>query len=124
MIKTAVYYAVRVLWTSSGLGTVILGATAGSEDWLVRAFVVMSGIVTLLLSILLGGFVKHLAGHQADRADVFQALENRTERMFGLLEKAQTKENCDNIHAGNMALMSAKLESLENMVKGNPQGGK
>jgi hypothetical protein len=99
--EAVMYYAIRGLWTGSGLCVLAVGAV-GEASWEARLLVILSGVVTLLLSILLGGFVKHLAQHQEYNQSLQQRLNGQVDRLFVVLEKAdtkldeaQTKEQCE-----------------------------
>ncbi len=86
------------------------------EDWHPRALMMLSGFITLLLSILLGGFVKHLAGHQQDRSDIFTTLDKKWDKISETLEKMQTKEGCQLIHDSHVELIDTKLDSIEDKL--------
>ncbi|MCL5281318.1 MAG: hypothetical protein M1376_15580 [Planctomycetes bacterium] len=115
------YYAIRTLWTGSGLFTVAVGAV-GEASWEARLLVILSGVVTLLLSILLGGFVKHLAQHQEYNQSLQQRLNGQADRLFTVLEKAdvrldqaQTKEQCalvQHFFSQQLAEVNHKLDAL------------
>lgn len=83
-------HAVRILWTSAGVCTLVVGAI-GSESWESRLLVILSGIVTLLMSILLGGFVKHLTEHHEYAQSLEKELNQKAERLFDTLERQETK---------------------------------
>ncbi len=108
------HHAVRTLWTASGLCTVAVGAV-GDVSWESRLLVILSGIVTLLLSILFGGFVKHLAEHQGYTQTLEQQLSTKAARLFEVLERTQTKEACDMIqrfNATQLAELNRKVDAL------------
>jgi len=118
MLKTAIfYYSVRALWGGTGVVVAIAGVMAEHEDWHIRALLAASGLITLLMSLFFGGFMKHLAGHHAFSMTLSNEIDTRFERMFEILDKAQSKTGCNERHDTTMELMTAKLQSIENLVK-------
>jgi hypothetical protein len=115
------YYTIRGLWTGAGLCTLAVGAV-GESSWEARLLVILSGVVTLLLSILLGGFVKHLSQHQDYNQSLQQRLNGQADRLFTVLEKAdlrldqaQTKEQCELVQrffSQQLAEVNHKLDAL------------
>ncbi len=113
--EAAVYYGIRTLWTGTGLYTTVLGASV-TEDWHTKAILVLSGLLTTFVSLLFGGFIKHLAGHQNDRNLIFDDLNKKHERMLNLLEKSQTKESCVQVHTSMVELLDVKLKGFEDKL--------
>jgi hypothetical protein len=114
MLPTGIEYTVRALWTGAGVCAVTLGAV-GEGAWEGRVLVMLSGIVTLLLSILLGGFVKHLAEHQDYNQTLEQRLNAKAERLFAALDNAQTKQQCETVQrftAAQLTDLNHKLDAL------------
>jgi hypothetical protein len=114
-------YAVRALWTGAGVCTLAVGAVADSS-WESRLVMILSGLITLLLSILLGGFVKHLAAHQDYSQSLEETLNLRAERLFDALEKnerkidaVQSKAQCEIVqrfNAQQLAELHQKIDTL------------
>ena len=121
MVSHGMYYGIRGLWTTSGVCTLAVGAL-GDTSWEARLLVILSGVVTLLLSILLGGFVKHLAAHQEYNETLQQRLNGQADRLFAVLEKAdlrldqaQTKQQCELVQrffSQQLAEVNHKLDAL------------
>jgi hypothetical protein len=102
--------------------TVALGVV-NDTGWEGRLLVILSGVVTLLLSILLGGFVKHLAAHQ----DYNQALE---QRLFAVLAKTddkldetQTRRQCEVVQRFLTAQIGALESKIDTVLKHHSHGG-
>ena len=115
MLSTMTYYATRVLWTGTGVSTVILGATV-IEDWHTKALLMVTGLLTTLLSLLFGGFIKHLAGHQNDRNLIFADLDKKHDHLMNKLEATQSKETCIQMHTNLTKLMDVKLQAIDNKL--------
>jgi hypothetical protein len=121
MLPAGIEYGIRALWTGAGLCAVTLGAL-GEGSWEGRVLVMLSGIVTLLLSILLGGFVKHLAEHQDYNQTLERRLNGKADRLFDVLRKteekldqAQTRQQCDLVQrffTEHLAAVDRKLDAL------------
>jgi hypothetical protein len=122
MLATTMEYGIRVLWTGAGLCTMTLGAVTQS-DWAVRLVMILCGILTLLLSILLGGFVKHIVSHEAYSRALYAELDRRSERLFKSLHGTVTKTQCESTQKamaakwkGQMDLVSQRVNALEDTV--------
>ena len=116
-MSNLICYGTRGLWAGSGVFAILLGQAVGNEALLLKILMMLSGIITILLSILLGGFVKHLAGHQQDRAIIFEGIENKMDRMDKKLDKCQTKTDCDVVHKAAAELLEQKVMYLELQIK-------
>ncbi len=130
MLTPGFHPIVRGLWTSAGVCTVAVGALEGGA-WEGRLVVILSGIVTLLLSILLGGFVKHLAEHGDYNRALEQSLNGKTSKLFDVLDKtdrkldaAQTKQQCDMVHAYLTARLTALEAKIDVLLKHHGEGHK
>lgn len=98
MIAQLQYYGLRTLWSSMGIG--ILAVAAIPDSFWQKIFVVLCGIITLMMSILLGSYVRHLTSHSKDREKLFEVLEEkytrkdlfdeRTENMKQSLDRIET----------------------------------
>ena len=105
MMNGISYYAVRILWTGTGATTTVLAAVADVDPWL-KVFVGLCGVITLLLSILLGGFVKHLASHDQHS----RALDDR-------LKHIPDKEQCRTFRTSIQEVWTAKLDAIHTQVE-------
>lgn len=122
MVAVTIEYGVRVLWTGAGLCTMTLAALP-ETDWGVRLVMILCGILTLLLSILLGGFVKHIVGHEAYSQRLYAELDRRQERLFRALHGTVNGEQCKSIQkamaaawGGQLDLVKQRLDVLEGKV--------
>ena len=91
-------------------------AEVHKEDWDLKVLMGLCGIITLLLSILLGGFVKHISEHSKYQREITSDFDGKCGRLFDLLEEGQTKEACKEIHSHTMQMMNTKLESIEKIL--------
>ena len=114
---------IRGLWTGAGVCTVAVGVADGGA-WEGRLVVILSGIVTLLLSILLGGFIKHLSEHADYNRTLEASLNGRVKKLFEVLEKtdekldsAQTKVQCEMVNKFLMARLSALEDKIDTLLK-------
>jgi len=124
------HQAIRGLWTGAGVCTVAVGVAEGGA-WEGRLVVILSGVVTLLLSVLLGGFVKHLADHADYNRTLEQSLNGRVKRLFDVLEKtdakldsAQTKQQCEMVNSFLMARLSALENKIDALLQHHREGHK
>jgi len=115
MKTTLTYYGIRTLWTGTGLTAVALGVATPGE-WETKAILILSGMLATLMSILFGGFVKHLAGHQNDRTLIFADLDKKHEVMLQRLDKMQSKEGCDSISENNKKLVDLQFKTLDDKL--------
>lgn len=109
------YVAVRGLWSGAGLCTIVLGAATDTDIW-VRFVVVLCGLLSLLLSLLLGGFVKHITAHEEYSRGLYRELDARAERLFEGLRGFVTEAKCADREAAVTATADAKLSVLEQRV--------
>jgi len=130
MLTPGFHPIVRALWTSAGVCTVAVGALEGGA-WESRLVVILSGIVTLLLSILLGGFIKHLAEHGDYNRTLEQSLNGKTQKLFEVLDKtdrkldaAQTRQQCDMVHSFLTARLNALEAKIDVLLKHHGEGHK
>jgi len=105
------YIVTRILWTGMGLSAITLGVVTETDFW-VKAVVALGGLVSLLLSILFGGFVKHLASHGDHTQALACQLDERCERLFQLLAKTQTLEDCRRQHEADRTTVAARMECI------------
>jgi hypothetical protein len=115
MLATGLEYGVRVLWTGAGVCTLTLGAVA-ETDWALRLVTVLCGILTLLLSLLLGGFVKHLVGHEAYSQALYAELDRRQERLFKALHGTVNGEQCKSTQKAMTASFTGQLDLVKQRV--------
>jgi len=123
MLATGLEYWVRFLWTGSGLCAVTLSA-APETDWAVRLVMLLCGVSTLLLSILLGAFVKHIMGHEAYSQRLYTELDRRSERLFKALHGTVNDAQCKSVQkatattwSGQMDLVRQRLDTLEHRIE-------
>lgn len=110
------YWTIRGLWTGAGVCTILLGV-ASDGDVPTRLVPILGGLITTLLSILLGGFVVHLAGHGKHTAKLYSQLDARSERMFKILGTARQQDECDRIHKGQTDLLQAKMDLVQREIQ-------
>jgi hypothetical protein len=77
---------------------------------------VLCGILTLLLSILLGGFVKHIVGHEAYSQGLYAELDRRAERLFKALHGTVTEAQCKSTQKAVAAAWSGQLDLIKQRV--------
>jgi hypothetical protein len=109
MLATGLEYGIRVLWTGAGVCAMTLGA-ASETDWAVRLVMLLCGILTLLLSILLGGFVKHIVGHEAYSRTLYAELDRREQRLFQALHGTVNEAQCQATQKGMAAASAGQLD--------------
>ncbi len=91
------YYVFRGLWTSSGVCALTLGAV-GTNDFTAKLVLILTGLLTTLMSLLFGSFIKHLTTHTQDRNLIFADLEKKHTKLLKQIEKVQSKERCAEVH--------------------------
>lgn len=116
-MQNTFYYLTRTLWTGSGVLAMAAGSIDTSEETLLKLLMFLTGIVTLLLSLLLGGFIKHLTGHQQDRAALFTSIEKKMDRISNKISAFQTKENCEMFHLAQERLFKLQVREVEARIK-------
>ena len=77
-MNNLIYYVTRGLWSFAGIGNIVIAVTANTDSILMKVFVFLTGVITLLLSILFGAFLRHITGHEKDREALFKELSNYT----------------------------------------------
>ncbi len=77
MLGTVIDYAIRSMLALAGIGNIALAAADATDGILIKILVLMSGIITLLMSIFFTGFMVHLANHSKDRKILFEEINNR-----------------------------------------------
>jgi hypothetical protein len=119
MLVLGMEYGIRVLWAGAGVCAMTLGAVT-ETDWAVRLVMLLCGILTLLLSILLGGFVKHIVGHEAYSQSLYAELDRREQRLFQALHGTVNDAQCQaaqkvmaTASAGQLDLVRQRLSVLE-----------
>ena len=128
MLAAGLEYGIRFLWTGAGLCAMTLSA-APESDWAVRLVMLLCGVLTLLLSLLLGGFVKHIAGHEAYSQALYAELDRRAERLFKALHGTVSDAQCKSIQkaaatawSGQLDLIKRRLDALEHQVERIAEG--
>ena len=88
---------IKVIWM---IESILVSATGFTiEDMLWKIIVVLCGLISLILSITLGGLLKHLHQH------------NETFKDF------RTKEECERMHLGTIEIFNLKLESVKESIE-------
>lgn len=88
----------KLLWIGESIGITLLGATISEDAWL-KIVVCLCGIISLILSITLGGLLKHLHQH------------NETLKGF------RTKEECETMHRTTIEIFEVKMDAIVNTIK-------
>ena len=102
MLEQLIYYIGRGTWTGSGLATVAVAATAPDGHGWIRVSVALCGLIAILMSLTLGGLLKHLASHSVDRESLFDELASYTRA-----------ERCDDRYTN----VCEKLDDIKDMLK-------
>jgi len=88
---------IKIIWM---IESILVSATGFViEDLLWKIIVVLCGLISLILSITLGGLLKHLHSH------------NETFKSF------RTKEECIMIHKSAIEILDMKLDAVHGSVK-------
>lgn len=116
MLKVGTYLAIQGLWSTAGIFTMVLGAVAETDIW-IRVVVALCGVLSLLLSLLLGGFVKHIIGHEEYSRGLYRELDTRAERLFGELHDSMTESKCKALHAALEASVEKRLASFDDRLR-------
>lgn len=88
---------IKIIWMIES--TLVSAAGFAIEDLLWKIIVVLCGLISLILSITLGGLLKHLHQH------------NETFRDF------RTKEECIRVHLSLKETLDTKLESIKKGIE-------
>ena len=81
MTASCIDLAVRLLLLAAGVGNIAMVTAANSQgntsDLLLKMLLFVTGILTVLVSLFFGGFIKHLVEHSKDRRELFNDIANR-----------------------------------------------
>ena len=84
MVGSIADYAIRSLLALAGIGNIALATATDVTDGkgiLIKLLVLMTGIITLLLSVFFTGFMIHLANHSKDRRILFADINKRLDEI-------------------------------------------
>jgi hypothetical protein len=98
MTGNIIDYGVRSLLAAAGISNIVLAAVTDGDDGksiLIKIVVLLTGIITLLLSVFFTGFMVHLANHTKDRRILFEEINNRLNEIKAAVCKKPREEAKD-----------------------------
>jgi hypothetical protein len=110
MIEHLLGASIKLLWLSAGVCTATIGVVTDT-GWAVRLVTILAGIITILLSILLGGFIKHLSGHSEHTRELHRELAEMADQL-------QNKEQCETFRDSLEAIFKAELSAIHTEIAG------
>ena len=89
-------FTIRTIWFGMGLANIAIGVI-GTDEILSKILTILCGLLTVIMSILLGGFIKHLAGHSSDSDRLFKVLDGYVQKELCTERVERIEEKIDGL---------------------------